>query len=743
MRAFLTFSRSLVLPAVLSMTLAAPAAKAQLIEAELFQTADAFQVLALPDGELLVRTNAGFVNGQSVSNSSGVLGFAADGSVLPAWGTVAQSIRTLARDPSDGSILIGGDFSTVSSSDGAQPRARIARLSASGGLLPWSLAPDADEQALENVSRIAVLGNGDVVFVDAPAGGLQRLCRAESGAAVFRCPLQFAGTVNVLQALPGGAVLVGGSLQFEQQGPFSALTRLLADTLQRDPAFNYAGGSQVRAAALVDGRLWVSAGTQLQRLDADGGVEPEFSVSADANILALLPDPTGGLWAAGQFNVIGGIERARVARVSAAGQVDPLWQGPDVRGSVQGLAAQADRVRLVGRLHSLPAQAVGLLALDRVAGGLITASQPARLGNLLQPAALLSTPTPDGGAVFAGSFSHSAGEVLPGLLKVDSSGALQPGWTAQLPGRVTRLIAGPDGFVYASVESGLTVSTLQYSLRRIGLANATLDNGWQLPLGIRFPTAFMIDAGHLWAGYVQRFNGTESSLLRVSLAAEATLDPAWENGTSVNGIASRLIALPDGSVLMLPQPPPPSVIFNPPPPIPPGPRLARFRLEAGFGAQGQPFGPQFPSGARVGDVARLADGRLLVMQLSDALSSGPRRLLADGSLDPDFSVDLGSLLPSGSIALDAARGQLYFAASRPDSMFPSLRIPTIARIDLASATVDPEWPAPESQPEVDVQLSVQGQRVFAGALGLSPFRPLGAFISTSVPPLFVDGFEGE
>ena len=743
MRAFLSCSRSLVLPIALSLSLAAPLAKAQRIEPELFQTADSFQVLALPDGGTLVRTDAGFVNGLSVANSSGVLGFAADGTQLPGWGTVAQTIRTLAHDPADGSVLIGGDFSTVSGPGGAQPRARIARLSASGELLPWALAPDADQQALENVLRIAVLGNGDVVFVDAPSGGLQRVCRAEAGAAVYRCPLQFAGTVNVLQALPGGAVLLGGSLQFEEQGPLSALVRLLPDTLQRDPAFNYVGGSQARAATLVDNRLWVSAGTQLQRLGADGSVESELSVDADANILALLPDSSGGFWAAGQFSVIGGAERARVARLSAAGMVDPLWQGPDVQGSVQGLAAQAGRLLLAGRLHSLPAQAVGLLALERLDGGLASGGVPVRLGSRPPSAALLSAATADGGAVFAGSFSHSADEVLPGVLKVDASGALQPGWTTQLPGRITRLIAGPDGFVYTSLESGPTVLTLQYSLRRIRLADAALDAGWHLPLGIRFPTALMIDGGHLWAGYVQRFNGTQSSLLRVSLGAEAVLDPAWDSEVSVNGIASRLIALPDGSVLMLPQPPPPSVIFNPPPPIPPGPRLARFSREAGMGVQSQPFGPEFASGARVGDVVRLADGRLLLTQLSGAVTSGVRRLLADGSLDPDFSVDPGDLLPSGAIALDEARGQLYLAASRPDPTFPSQRIPTIARIDLASAAVDPEWPADASQPGVDVQLSVQGQRVFAGALSLSPLRPLGAFISTSVPPLFADGFEGD
>jgi hypothetical protein len=42
-----------------------------------------------------------------------------------------------------------------------------------------------------------------------------------------------------------------------------------------------------------------------------------------------------------------------------------------------------------------------------------------------------------------------------------------------------------------------------------------------------------------------------------------------------------------------------------------------------------------------------------------------------------------------------------------------------------------------------VRLNLMGEKVFASALRLEPSQPLGAFISTSVPPLFVNGFEGD
>lgn len=743
MRAFLSYFRSLALPFALSVSLAAPTAKAQIIEAELFQTADASQVVAMPEGGLLVLSDASFLDGEPVFNGSGIVGLAPDGTPLPAWGLNVRFVRALARDPNDGSILIGGYFSAVNTPEGPQPRAGIARRSPDGALTPWSIAPDVGESPLTGVVRIVVLGNGDLIFVDVPNWGPARVCRAAAQASVFRCIHEVWGTVHVLEALPDHSILLGGTIADLGGTPVPPLVRLLPGTLERDESFAYPDTAAITAAAVDGSHVWVASGNHLRRVDANGEAAPGVELQANGSIDTLRADGAGAVFAGGAFSTIGDVPRPGLARVLEAGAVDPLWQPPGMQGRVRDLALQGDRLLAAGPLHSRPARAVGLIALDRVSGSQIPDAVLPLLGLAPDFELLASAGTPDGGAIFAGSFSHDGNQVLPGLLKIDASGELVPGWTAELPGQVTAMLVGPDGQLYMSLRSGDTPFTSRYSLRRLALNDAALDSHWTLPLFNLNPTALMIDDGHLWVGYVEGFSGTSSRLLRVSLGAEATLDPGWNSPVSVGGIARRLIAMPGGGVLMLPQPPPTTIIIGPGLPIPAGPRLAIFSEEPGVGVHVQPFGPEFASGTSVSDVARLADDSLLVMQQSGLGTSGPRRLLANGSLDPDFSVNLGELLPRGSIALDEARGQLYFAANRPDPDFPGLRIPTIARIGLASATVDTGWPAPESQPEVDVQLSVQGARVFAGALRLSPFRPLGAFISTSVPPLFVDGFEGD
>jgi hypothetical protein len=721
---------------------ASPQVSAQLIQQELFETANALQVLAQPDGGVLVLSDAGFVNGAPTGNVSGVLGLAVDGSVQPVWSQSLSSVLAMARDPMDATVLVGGTFETVNAAGGTQARARIARFSADGTLLPWSIAPDAGETPLTRVERIVALANGDLVFIDQPAFEPARVCRAPGGEAVFRCVHEIIGGIRVLQALPDGGVLLGGTLLQLGDTAVPPLVRLQAQTLALDGSFSYSGSGEVTAAAVDGGGLWVASGTQLQRLNSNGSSSGTPAVQANGSINTLQADGTGGVFAGGSFSLIADAERARLARLSASGAADPLWVGPDITGSVRDMALLNDRLVAVGVLNSREARAAALISLSPVDGS-PTTQAAIRLGNAVRASALFATATADGGAVFAGAFSHNADEILlPGVLKVDAAGAPVPGWAPVLPGVVSGLLGGPDGFVYVVLRTGAGPLTWQYSLRRLAIADAALDSGWQFSLGSSNPTALMINAGHLWIGYVDGSMGNRSRLLRVSLGEQAMLDPEWASQAEVNGIARALIALADGSVLMLPVPAGSGVIFNPPPPIPPAPRLARFVRDSA-GVQALPFGPTFDSGAVVSDVALMSDGRLLLMELNGSGTSGLRRLAADGTLDAGFSADQGALQPRGAIALDEARGHLYVAAGRlPEDGFPPY-IPTLARLQLASASLDPGWPAPELQPEVDVRLSVQGERVFASALNLSPSQPLGAFISTSVPPLFVNGFEGD
>jgi hypothetical protein len=610
---------------------ASPQVSAQLIQQELFETANASQVLARPDGGVLVLSDAGFVNGAPTGNVSGVIGLAADGSAQAVWSQSLSSVLALARDPVDATVLVGGTFETVNAAGGTQARARIARFSADGTLLPWSIVPDAGETPLTRVERIVALANGDLVFIDQPAFEPARVCRAPGGEAVYRCVHEITGGIRVLQALPDGGVLLGGSLLQLGTTAMPPLFRLQADTLALDASFSYAGTSDVTAAAVDGSGLWVASGTQLQRLNPNGSSSGAPAVLANGSINALQVDGTGGVFAGGSFSIIADAERARLARLSASGAADPLWVGPAITGSVRDMALLDDRLVAVGVLNSREARAAALISLSPLDGSPTTQAAAIRLGNAVRPSALLATATADGGAVFAGAFSHNADEILlPGVLKVDAAGAPVPGWAPTLPGVVSGLLGGPDGFVYVVLRTGASALTWQYSLRRVAIADAALDSGWQFSLGSSNPRALMIDSGHLWVGYVDGAIGNRSRLLRVSLGEQAVLDPSWTSQAEVNGIARALIALADGSVLMLPVPVGSGVIFDPPPPPPPpAPRLARFVRDSA-GVQALPFGPTFVSGALVSDVALMSDGRLLLMELNGSGTSGLRRLSADG-----------------------------------------------------------------------------------------------------------------
>lgn len=250
--------------------LASPQAGAQLIQPELFDTAHATQVIARSDGGLLVLSPAAFVNGAPLSNASGVIGLAADGSLQPVWSQSLSLALALARDPADGSLLVGGTFQTINTTGGVEGRSRIARFAADGTLLPWSIAPEAGESTLTRVERILALAGGDLVFIDQPMSALPRLCHADAGAAVYRCVHDITGGIRVLQALPDGGVLLGGSLLQLGDTTVPPLVRLQADTLALDASFSYSGTSEVSAAAVDGSGLWLASGTQLQRLNLDG-----------------------------------------------------------------------------------------------------------------------------------------------------------------------------------------------------------------------------------------------------------------------------------------------------------------------------------------------------------------------------------------------------------------------------------------------------------------------------------------
>lgn len=730
-----------ILRALALATLPFGVAQAQTINPTLLITPQVSSVVVLPGDGMLVFTDATHVNGEAAGG--GLRKLLDNGELEHAFNS-PQDVYAAARDPVDGSFVLGGSFSQVSGSNGPQPRAGLARYSAGGQLLEWALQPHPGEEPLIGVSRLAFTSSGDLLFVGQVSPERRRLCVNAAGASVFRCSHDIAGSVTVFEAQSDGSVLLGGDILQLNGVPIPRLVRLLPGTLDLDTSFNYPdASSDLNAVAVQNGTVWVGAGSRLYRLMGDGSIDPSIDIQANASIRSVRTDGSDGLFVGGSFSTIGGVERPRLARLQTSGMavVDPLWQPPAINGSVRDIAVLSDRVLAAGPLDSMPAQAAGLIALNRTNGETVVSSRPARLGLSAPNASLVSAPTADGGAVISGRFTQTRLGIVPGLLKVDSSGEEVAGWAPELSERVVALVGGPDGFVYAGFARDITPSLRDYSLRRLSIADGSLDENWRYPMpwGDHIPSALTIDSGYLWFGYrPDSASGNSSGIGRVSLGATAVPDAAWSYNLSFTGVAAKIIPLADGSALVLRGVLPPSgAIFFPPLPIPPGPRMYRF-VPGEFGVSMQPFGPDL-SGVLT-DIVRQRDGRVLGLEIDYSGVSTLRRFSANGELELDFDLVLMYPRAAGSIALDDARGLLYFDAV-VSTTFPSSTVRRQARLLLASQTVDDSWPNEGEDPGVRSNLTLIGSRLFAGAQSGSAWAPAGAFLSTTVQSMFADGFE--
>jgi uncharacterized delta-60 repeat protein len=153
--------------------------------------------------------------------------------------------------------------------------------------------------------------------------------------------------VNALLLQPDGKVVVGGRFIPDDGTNGSHFTRLNGDG-SVDLSFDPGAGPDSEVTALAsqpDGRIFVGGnfssfnGTNangLVRLESNGALDRSFSAGqgADGSILALAVEATGTILVGGEFDTFNGSNRVGLARLSAAGVVQPL----DVQLSGDGWA---------------------------------------------------------------------------------------------------------------------------------------------------------------------------------------------------------------------------------------------------------------------------------------------------------------------------------------------------------------------------------------------------------------------
>lgn len=720
---------------------------AQRIQTQLLVNGEVGRLVPLQDGSVAANFRADYLNGEAIQVGGRFRRLMRDGRIDPDWPLNDNyQVSVLIADPADGSLLVGGRFDSLRGPLGNEPRARIARISADGRLLPWTLQPATGESALSDVTAIAPLADGGLVFVDDTEGDGFRLCMAAANAGEFRCPQRIAGSPARLHAQADGSVLVEGTRLKLGASEESVLLRLQPGTLDWDASFVF-DSSQFpysRFVAVQGNTVFAAKPGRLYRLAANGGVDAEDSLAVSSNFQGFHLNDSGQLLILENgYDPETNRGRTVVSRILAGDTPsrDPTWPRVEWPGWARTLASRGDRLYLGGSMGSRSLGVAGILELSAIDGTVRPDTLPVRLGYIAEDGPWSAVSTPDGGAVFTGRFSQSVAGFAPGILKVDAEGHPVPGWGEWPGGDYWAAAAGEDGFVYVATAEG----SFPAHLRRLRLEDGKLDPSWSLFLEGLIPEALAVHQGELWFAFNNDFFASRMGVGRVSTSTPPQFDPSWTSQPFAPGWPTRIFPGADQSALVHSIYGGEDVGFDPPPPQPTPTfrHLHRFLL-GGTEVSRVPAGPQDSTASRIEDVEPMADGSLLIVRYENGVYH-LKRFLANGTWDPDFTPELGEIELGRTIALDEARGKLYFTGN---SLSPPLSYlgNCVMRLDLVAQTVDTDWPGEGAEVCGSyLELSVRGDRVFAGPTRFETgwFDPLGGFLSVKVRPLFVDGFEGE
>ena len=292
-------------------------------------------------------------------NSDGTL----DDSFDPSLNGTVNTVAPLA----DGSVFIGGDFSSVQVGGAFLVGGNFAHVSAaavanltllnSDGTYNSTFAPNPNGP----VNAIASQQNGQALIggsfsniVGIPASNLARIGLDGSLDSSFSAPTN--GPVNAILAQLDGRILVGGAFTSIGGQNVTYLARV-SSTGSPDPSFVPSiNGTVDSVVELPNGQIVVSGaftsvGGQpmvgIARLNSDGSLDSSFNANANGAVQAVLLQADGTLYVGGAFTTIGGQPIPYAAHLLSNGAVDSSFD-PSPNGVVNTVSTQSDGKVLIG-----------------------------------------------------------------------------------------------------------------------------------------------------------------------------------------------------------------------------------------------------------------------------------------------------------------------------------------------------------------------------------------------------------
>jgi hypothetical protein len=590
------------------------------------------------------------------------------------------------------------------------------------------------------------------------------------------------GNVTALARQSDGSIVFGGHFIETNGAPRFNLARLMADGSLDSTWAPSVDGDVTALAVDANGDVYIGglfthvggvARNGLAKISGTGAGIPDaaWDPSPDDDVLGIATDGTGHVYVAGYFLSIGGMQRRRLAKLSAvSGAADPAWN-PQPNDVVQCVLASDDgSVYVGGSFRSIAGQPRDYLAKLSASGiGAVDPNwNPAPDGNVtalaLDPSGFIYVaglfselgdlprmyigkassggsgavdsdwaPSPDGpvnalavdsaGFVYVGGqFSNTGGQIRRNAAKLagDGNGAADPNWLASPDDRVDAISVGPNG---TAVLGGIFTRVSDETHR--GLARTSTDGNADVTVdvstsGVVLALAKQTNGGMIVGGSFYSADGqSRNGILR--LDQTGAVDPLWNPST--DGRVYALLTDSEDSIFV-------GGLFNT---IDGQARTAIAKL-GGDGALDSAWNADVDGGVVLA-LAQDQTGALFVSGSFGAIGGESRSLVAKLTADGNGSADtLWNPSVNGLIWTLAVHDGNVFAGGY-FSQIGGQPLSNLAKLSTTgNGSADPSWnPAPNDQV---LTLAVdQGSAIYAGGT----FSQIGGQSRNFLAKLAVDG----
>jgi uncharacterized repeat protein (TIGR01451 family)/uncharacterized delta-60 repeat protein len=343
------------------------------------------------------------------------------------------------------------------------------------------------------------------------------------------------GVVRAIVALEDGRAYVGGSFTGFGTSTNRYLVRLLPDGAV-DPTFNAQLDNAVNALYVQpDGRILVGGlftrvgftqRSYLVRLNTNGVADFSFGFGEgpDAPVRAIAVQSDGRIVIGGDFTHVGGLPRARVARLLASGMVDTTFNpGAGPEGSVRSVVVDAEnRVLMGGLFTTVSGVSRGRIARLLPSGALDLEFNPGGGADEFVNSIALQ---PDGRILAGGAFTSFNGYPRSRLTRLLANGAVDTSFN---------IGTGADNYVSAvalQADQRIVVAGGFQTFNGVRQAYLTrLNNGFN-----RGPGAFSFAVASFTVAE-NASNAVITVVRNVGTAGSVSVDYATSDGTARAGV---------------------------------------------------------------------------------------------------------------------------------------------------------------------------------------------------------------